>query len=153
MQVPEPDLPRTIAVTSPDFADGMVLPTRFSCAGEGVSPAFAWSGVPTGSAGLAVVVHDPDAPRGTFVHWLVTGLAPTDGSFPGGSAPPGAREWPNSGRSTGWVAPCPPSGTHRYVFAVHALDAPLRAASSQDALEQIGRHTVAWGTLTGRVTA
>ena len=84
---------------------------------------------------------------------LVTGLEPRDGSFGDGAPPRGAREFPNSARSRGWVPPCPPSGTHRYLFAVYALDAGVRAASSEDALAQIRRHVIAWGALTTLVSA
>ena len=152
-KVPVPALPRTIRVTSPEFGEGGRIPARFTCAGAGVSPAFAWSGVPADAVALAVVVSDPDAPRSTFMHWLVTGLPPRDGRFAEGAAPAGAVELPNSGREPGWYPPCPPSGVHRYVFAVHALDAAVTAPSSQDALDAIGRHPLAWGTLTGLVPA
>ncbi|MEA5154241.1 YbhB/YbcL family Raf kinase inhibitor-like protein [Raineyella sp.] len=153
MKVPQASLSRTVRVTSPEFTDGGPIPLRFTCQGQGLSPAFAWSGVPPQATSLAVVVSDPDAPHGTFVHWLVTGLPARDGGFREGSAPPGAREMPNSARTPGWFAPCPPSGTHRYVFAVYVLDVPVRGASSQHVLDEIGEHTVAWGSVTGLVRA
>lgn len=109
MQIPRPEIPESITVTSPNFAAGDHIPTRFTCKGAGIAPAFGWVGVPTRARALAVVVSDPDAPRGTFLHWLVTGLAAADGGIEeGGSAPAGSREWPNSGRSASWVPPCPP---------------------------------------------
>ncbi len=151
MHVPYPSTPRTIHVTSPDFRDGEPLPRRFTCHGDGLSPAFDWSGVPSSTVAVAVVVSDPDAPRSTFLHWLVTGLPGRDGRFEEGSAPTGTREWPNSGRAPGWYPPCPPSGRHRYVFAVHALDAAPRGSTSEQVLEAIGTHTIAWGSLTGLV--
>lgn len=153
MQVPQPALRPTIAVTSPSFVEGGTIPSRFTCSGAGTSPAFAWSGVPASAVSIAVVVSDPDAPRGTFLHWLVTGLPPRDGDFSEGSAPAGAHESVNSAREAGWCAPCPPSGTHRYVFAVYALDVPLAGGRTEEVLARIGRHTVAWGTLTGLVGA
>lgn len=153
MQVPQPDLPATLVVSSPHFVEGGRVPARFTCRGEGLSPGLAWSGVPAEALDLAVIVSDPDAPRGTYLHWLFTGLEPRDGSFGDGAPPRGAREFPNSARSTGWVPPCPPSGTHRYLFAVYALDAGVRAASSEDALAQIRRHVIAWGALTTLVSA
>ena len=101
---------------------------------------------------LALAVADPDAPRGTFLHWLVTGLDAADGGIEeGGSVPAGGRQWPNSGRSARWVPPCPPSGTHRYFFGVYALDAPVDAETTQQVLDEIGKHTIAWGTLLGLV--
>ena len=152
MQIPRPEIPESITVTSPNFAAGDHIPTRFTCQGAGIAPAFGWVGVPTRARALAVVVSDPDAPRGTFLHWLVTGLAAADGGIEeGGSAPAGSREWPNSGRSASWVPPCPPSGTHRYFFGVYALDAPVDAATTQQVLDEIGKHTIGWGTLLGLV--
>lgn len=153
MRVPEPTAPRTIRVSSPDFTEGAAIPEAVTCRGDGTSPAFAWSGVPEGTVALAVVVSDPDAPRGTFLHWLVTGLPPVDGAFERGAAPDGAVELASSTGELGWCPPCPPSGTHRYVFAVHALDAHVTAASSQATLDAIAAHTLAWGTLTGLVAA
>ena len=153
MHVPEPTVPRTIGVTSPDFDEGARIPERFTCAGEGTSPGFRWHGVPADAVALAVVVSDPDAPRGTFLHWLVTGLPARDGEFERGGAPDGAVELASSTHEAGWCPPCPPSGVHRYVFAVHALDGHVAASSSQDALDAIGAHTIAWGSLTGLVAA
>lgn len=153
MDIPQPALGRTLTVTSPSFADGGAIPVHFTCHGAGPSPAFAWTGVPSDAVALAVVVSDPDAPRGTFLHWLVTGLPARDGRFAEGAAPDGAREWPSSARKPGWYPPCPPGGTHRYVFAVYALDAPVAGFTSQEVLDQIGAHTVAWGSLTGLVRA
>lgn len=153
MDVPQPTLHRTIEVASRDFVEGGVIPDPFTCHGPGASPAFTWSGVPADATTVAVVVSDPDAPSGTFLHWLVTGLPAADGGFPAGATVAGAREWANSGRTTGWYPPCPPSGTHRYVFAVFALDAHVEAGSSQEALQAIDAHVVAWGTLTGLVRA
>ncbi len=153
MNLDYPDLPRTIRVTSPEFSQGKAIPARFTCAGQGVSPSFGWSGVPAGAASVAVVVSDPDAPGGTYLHWLVTGLPARDGAFGEGCAASGGRELPCSAGRPGWVPPCPPSGTHHYHFAVHALDAPVVAETSQQALDEIAAHTVAWGVLTGLVTS
>ena len=152
MQVPQPTIPKATTVASPSFGAGDRIPERFTCKGAGSAPAFNWVGVPKQARALAVVVADPDAPRGTFLHWLVTGLDAADGGIEeGGSVPAGGRQWPNSGRSARWVPPCPPSGTHRYFFGVYALDAPVDAETTQQVLDEIGKHTIAWGTLLGLV--
>lgn len=151
MHVPYPSLPRTIQVTSPSFTDGEALPDRFTCHGRGYTPALAWAGVPSHAVALALVVSDPDAPRSTFLHWLLTGLPGRDGHLDEGRAPAGAKQWPNSAGKPGWYPPCPPGGSHRYVFAVHALDAVPHGASSEQVLDAIGAGTIVWGALTGLV--
>lgn len=151
MDVPQPTKPRTIRVTCPAFAEGELLPARFTCKGAGVSPAIAWTGVPPEAVALALVVSDPDAPRGTFVHWLLTGLPAHDGGFAEDTVPAGAHAWPGTARTLDWVPPCPPSGTHRYVFSVYALDSAITGGSSEQVLAKLGAHTLAWGTLTGLV--
>lgn len=153
MDIPPPNLPQKIRVTSPAFVEGGMIPTLFTCKGAGTSPAFTWSGVPSDAVALAVVVSDPDAPRGTFLHWLVTELPVGDGAFAEGAAPDDAVEWPSSTTEPGWCPPCPPSGTHRYYFAVHALDAPVTGDTSQQVIDRINAHTIAWGSVMGRVQA
>ena len=153
MKVPEPGVAKSITVTSRAFADGRQIPREHTCKGAGSPPDLAWRGVPDGAASLALVVSDPDAPRGTFVHWVLYDLPPRDGGLASGDSAPGAREAENSGGKPGWYPPCPPSGTHRYVFAVYALSGPASGRSTQDILDDIGRRAVASGTLTGLVSA
>ena len=149
---PAPDAPTSITVTSRTFADGQPIPADNTCKGAGTPPALAWTGVPAAARSLALVVDDPDAPGGTYVHWVVYGLQPNDGTL-AGPAPAGAHEAKNSGGGDGWTPPCPPSGTHRYRFTVYALDGAVTGDSTQDVLDDIGRRTIASGTLTGLVSA
>jgi Raf kinase inhibitor-like YbhB/YbcL family protein len=142
-----------ITVQSSAFVEGATIPEAFTCRGAGGAPPLTWSGVPDGAASLALVVSDPDAPGGTWVHWVVYDLPPSDGGLPTAQVPSGAHEADNSGGSSGWAPPCPPSGTHHYLFTVHALDQPVSGASTQDLLDEIGRHAVTSGTLTGLVSA
>ncbi len=153
MKIPHPDVPATIEVTSPAFLDGQSIPDRHTCEGAGTSPELNWAAVPDGAASLALVVSDPDAPRGTFLHWLVYDIAPGDGGVAAGQVPSGAREGENSGRRMGWFPPCPPNGTHRYVFTVYALDERVRGRGSEHVLDDVARHAIATGTLTGLVAA
>lgn len=153
MRVPEPEVAETITVTSPAFEDGGPIPPEHTCHGEGHFPALAWRGVPPGARSLALVVSDPDAPRGTFVHWVLYDLPPEDGALAAGRVPAEAREADNSGGTRGWYPPCPPSGTHHYLFTVYALSEPVRGRSTQAVLDEIDRRAVARGTLTGVVTA
>jgi len=153
MRTPAPDVPDTIVVTAPAFGEGQPIPREYTCRGSGGSPELAWRGVPDGARSLALVVSDPDAPGGTFVHWVLYGLPPKDGGLEAGHPPAGAREAANSGGKNGWYAPCPPSGTHRYRFTVYALGDEVRGQSTQEILDGIGSRAVARGTLTGLVTA
>lgn len=138
-----------LQLTSRAFGPDSELPKQFTCDGAGKSPPLAWSRAPTGTKSIAVMVTDPEAPKGTFTHWLVTDLPPTATSLPsGGSLPSGAIAAKNDGGRTGYTAPCPPSGTHHYYFQVYALDIRLpRAMSRGDFLAAIDGHVIADGKL------
>jgi hypothetical protein len=148
------DAPDTITVTSPAFADGEEVPVEFTCDGEDVSPALAWSGVPEDALELAVIMEDPDASGGTFVHWVLWGL---DAGSPGlteDGAPDSAPHGSNGAGDTAWAGPCPPegSGTHHYEFTVLALSGPLdvEPGASADEVRQAAEDVVlAQGQLTG----
>jgi Raf kinase inhibitor-like YbhB/YbcL family protein len=145
-------VPDAITVTSPAFEDGQPIPARFSCDGDNVSPPLAWLGVPSEAKAVALVVDDPDAPRGTFVHWVLLDLAPGTRSLAEGSVPAGARQATNSAGKATYFGPCPPSGTHHYRFTVYALTSatglPTGAALNQ-ALEAIDTSAIARGRLVG----
>jgi Raf kinase inhibitor-like YbhB/YbcL family protein len=153
MKPPEPDVAATITVTSPAFDDASPIPREYTCHGGGRPPELAWRGVPDEARSLALVVSDPDAPAGTFIHWLLYDLPPRDGRLVSGQPPAGAREADNSGGKKGWYPPCPPRGTHRYLFTVYALNDQVGGRSTQDLLDEIGRTALARGALTGLVAA
>jgi Raf kinase inhibitor-like YbhB/YbcL family protein len=147
------------AFGSSAVADGEAVDSRFTCDGEDVSPALAWEGTPEGSAGLALVMEDPDAPGGTFTHWLVYGLDPAETSLPEAvpegaevEGPPTLRQGKNDFGTVGYGGPCPPGGeTHRYVFRLLALDAALDlegGASRDELLGAVEDHVVAEARLT-----
>jgi Raf kinase inhibitor-like YbhB/YbcL family protein len=153
---PAPDASEQIAVSSPAFANGAAIPTRFSCRGAGVSPPLRWAGVPAGVAQLALVVDDPDAPRGTYVHWVVYGLGADATGLEEGRLPAGARQGRNSAGDAAYAGPCPPSGTHHYRFTVYALKTSVDlpdGAKLDTALAAIGDRTVAKGRLVGTFSA
>jgi hypothetical protein len=103
--------------------EGVPIASRYTCDGEDVSPALAWGGVPAETAELALVLEDPDAPGGTFTHWLVWGLDASETGLAEDAAP--ALEGKTDFGRTGYGGPCPPRGEeHRYVFRLLALDAP-----------------------------
>jgi Raf kinase inhibitor-like YbhB/YbcL family protein len=110
------------ALQSSAFDHGGPIPRRHSCDGEDLSPPLSWSGVPEGTRSLALVVDDPDAPAGTFTHWLGWGLDPgAEGLGEGEAAPVEGR---NDFGTSGYRGPCPPPGhgRHRYSFRLYALD-------------------------------
>lgn len=149
-----PSAPATITVTSPSFTEGAPIPAEFTCRGGGKVPVVAWSGDVHGATALAVVVDDPDAPNGTYVHRVVLDLPPTTTEL-SADPPAGATQSKNSSGKPGWTPPCPPSGTHHYRFTVYGLSAATRlpdGAPLNDALTAISKTTVAQGRLTGTVS-
>jgi Raf kinase inhibitor-like YbhB/YbcL family protein len=136
-------------------AEGEAIDSRYTCDGEDVSPALAWEGVPEGTAELVLVVEDPDAPGGTFTHWLVYGLDPGETELPEGGEAGGPQGTNDFGR-VGYGGPCPPGGeTHDYVFRLLALDAPTgleRGASRDELLAAVEGHVLAEAQLTAPYT-
>ena len=128
----EPMTTDAISVTSAAFEDGGTIPARHSCDGQDVSPPLEWSGAPDGTAAYALIVDDPDA-RG-FVHWLLADIPADRTSLDEGSS--AGTEGRNDFGRPGWGGPCPPSGSHRYAFTIHALSEPtaLRAGFTADEL-------------------
>jgi Raf kinase inhibitor-like YbhB/YbcL family protein len=117
-------------ITSGAFEEGGTIPARYTCDGRNVSPPLAFAGAPEGAASLALVVDDPDAPVGTFTHWLAWGIDPGAGGLDEGQ--PAPREGRNGFGTTGYAGPCPPRGRHRYFFRLHALDAELELEPEAD---------------------
>ena len=111
-----------MTLTSPEFEPNQFIPAKFSCAGSDINPQLNISGIPPATRSLALIVDDPDAPMGTWVHWLVYNIAPTS-SIPQNSAP--GKLGKNSFNRGEYGGPCPPSGTHRYFFKIYALDREL----------------------------
>jgi Raf kinase inhibitor-like YbhB/YbcL family protein len=149
---PDMDEPQTITVTSTAFADGERIPARYTCDDANVSPPLEWEGVPADAQSVALVFDDPDAPNGTFTHWVVLDLAADVSRSDEDSVPAGGVQAQNSARRASYFGPCPPSGTHRYRFTVYALSSPTGladGASLSDALPAIEERAVAWGRLTG----
>lgn len=115
-------------ISSPAFADGGEIPHRFSQFGEGISPALQWSGAPESTRTFALVCRDPDAPMGTFVHWVIYEIPSSATGLPEGVPPApivagGGVQGMNSARRFGYIGPQPPAGpAHRYVFTLYALD-------------------------------
>ncbi|MEU9507858.1 YbhB/YbcL family Raf kinase inhibitor-like protein [Micromonospora sp. NPDC048170] len=143
-----------IMLRSTAFNDHDMLPSRFSRDGGNMSPPLEWAQVPESAAELVLFVEDPDAGKTPFLHWLVTGIAPSAAGAPEGGVPLGGREWPNDFGTTGWGGPHPPQGDdpHRYFFRLYALDRPLELPDTPRADEVhrlLAERDIASGTMVG----
>lgn len=141
-----------ITVSSSAFQDGQAIPARFTCDGDGAPPPLAWDNVPKDAAALALVVDDPDAPRGTFVHWVVLDMPVETTALDAGGVPSGAAQAKNSAGKASYYGPCPPSGTHHYRFTLYALSQRTGlsdGADMHDALDAVESSATAQGRLVG----
>ena len=147
-----------IKVTSTAFKEGEMIPAKYTCDGEDVSPPLAFGEVPEKTLSLALICDDPDAPRETFVHWVVYNLPgerrEIEEKYPAEKRlPDGSRQGETSFGKTGYGGPCPPSGTHRYYFKVYALDKVLtieEPINKESLVEAMKTHVIAEGQLMGR---
>lgn len=124
----------SLTITSPSFANHRDIPARYTCDGQEVSPPLTWSGAPAGTRSLVLIVDDPDAPdpaapKRTWVHWLLYNIPADTSALSEGitplDLPAGTLQGANDSRETGYGAPCPPIGKHRYFFKLYALDTML----------------------------
>jgi Raf kinase inhibitor-like YbhB/YbcL family protein len=143
--------PVSLDVNSPAFTAGKEIPAQYTCDGNETSPPLVWSEVPADTRSIAVLVDEPDAPKGAFTHWLVVGLpAATSVLNDGAALPAAAVVSKNSKGVVGYAGPCPASGTHRYHFRVFALDMPLTTQLTRaQFLKTIAGHVIARGDLVG----
>lgn len=143
--------PMRMALTSPAFNNGEPIPERFTCDGEDISPELDWFGIPEGTVSLALIMDDPDAPVGTWVHWVLYNL-PMDLTGLRESMTGVGVDGNNSWNRTGYGGPCPPSGTHRYYFKLYALDVNLDlepGADKKALLAAIEGHVIGQAELMG----
>jgi Raf kinase inhibitor-like YbhB/YbcL family protein len=149
----------TMKLTSPAFTEGAMIPEKYTCDGQDISPPLAWAEVPGGARTLALICDDPDAPVGTWVHWVAFNLPPAVvglSEAAGGAEKTlknGGVQGTNSWRRIGYGGPCPPGGTHRYYFKLYALDNTLSLgsnATAKDVQAAMKGHIVAEAQLMGR---
>lgn len=143
-------------LTSPAFEHNQPIPDKYTCRGEGVNPPLMISGVPAGAQCLALYVHDPDAPGKDFTHWTVWNISATATTILENHAPSGAAQGLNDFGKPGWGPPCPPSGTHRYIFELYALNRQLSLQSGAHSFAftaLLAEHSLAKAELIGTVTA
>ena len=136
-------------LTSPAFQHNQSIPSQYSCQGADVNPPLLITGIPSGTKTLALIVDDPDAPMGMWVHWVVYNIPP--GPEIKENSVPGVEGLNDFGR-TAYGGPCPPSGTHRYFFKLYALDQeipPTKKMTKKDLLAVMKNHVVAETNLMG----
>lgn len=141
-----------ITITSSAFQFSSQIPEQYSCDGAGVNPPLTFGNVPENAKSLALIIDDPDAPGGTFTHWLVFNINPRLTEISENSLPMGGQFGRTSAGGTEYVAACPPSGTHHYHFKVFALDAKLdlKSGATRKSIESaMSGHVIDQGELIG----
>jgi len=143
--------PMALRISSPAFENNTVIPALYTCQGQDINPALQFEGVPAETKSLVFIMDDPDAPMGTWVHWVVFNIPPTTTQVLANSVPEGIvgrNSWPKNA----YGGPCPPSGTHRYFFKLYALDVTLpltQAANKKDVEAAMQGHIIAQAQLIG----
>jgi Raf kinase inhibitor-like YbhB/YbcL family protein len=140
---------KELSVKSEAFKNDQKIPMKYTCDGKGVNPPLKINGIPPETKSLAIILEDPDAPSGKFTHWVVWNISP-NGEILENSVP-GVQGRNSSGRIS-FAKPCPPSGTHRYIFKVYALDTELKldeGASRRELEQAMQDRVIAKGELTG----
>lgn len=147
-----------IIIKSPAFVPGGKIPGKYTCDGMDISPPLTWTSGPEGTKTFALICDDPDAPMGTWVHWVLFNL-PADITEFRENLPPekelesGAKQGMNDFRKIGYGGPCPPGGVHRYFFKLYALDTEINleaGATKEELLKAMEGHILAEGQLIGR---
>lgn len=142
-----------LTVKSTAFEQGQLIPKKYTCDGEDVNPPLTIEGIPKEAKTLALIMDDPDAPGGTFDHWVIWNISAQTSSIAEHSAP--GKEGKNGFGKVGYNGPCPPPGTHRYFFKMYALDAELKLGSilgtpkKKDLEKAMQGHILAKGELMG----
>lgn len=139
-------------IQSDSFENNKMMPAKFTCDSSNISPGLSFSGIPDGSKSLVLIMDDPDAPGGTWIHWTVWNIDPSVTKIPENSVPGGSVEGKTDFGKPGYGGPCPPSGTHRYFFKLYALDTVLdldASAAANDIEKAMKGHTIDSAELIG----
>jgi hypothetical protein len=158
-EIPSTEATMSLELTSDAFMSGQSIPAKYACTGRNISPALAWNEPPSGTQSFALIVDDPDAPMGTWVHWVLFNISADSRSLQEDLPITGKNVDPNaifvgknSSGNIGYDGPCPPSGTHRYFFKLYALDTVislLPGATKEQVLKEMKGHILAQGELMG----
>jgi Raf kinase inhibitor-like YbhB/YbcL family protein len=149
---------KTMVITSSSFVHEDMIPAKYTCDGQNISPPLAWSGAPKETNSFALICDDPDAPAGTWVHWVIFDIPANVNSLPEKVAKQEAiaglgKNGKNTSQHFGYDGPCPPSGTHRYYFKLYALDKMLNlkaGLSKEELLSAMKNHVLAEAQIMGR---
>ena len=137
-------------IKSKDFVNEGMIPSYFTCDDKDVSPHLAWEDVPEGTGSFALIVEDPDAPMGTWVHWLVCDIPSNVREMTQGEIPEGACQVKNDFGKVDYGGPCPPSGVHRYFFKLHALNVnSLKEVDEGNFNQKVSEHSIGIAILMG----
>jgi hypothetical protein len=139
-----------LTIKSPAFEHGKLIPKKYTCDGQDINPPLTIEGIPKEARTLVLAVDDPDAPSGTWDHWIVWNIPASTSKIAENSVP--GKEGVNSARQQGYMGPCPPGGTHRYFFKVYGLDTELSLGSGskkKDVEKAMQGHVLAKGELMG----
>ncbi|HAL44626.1 MAG TPA: YbhB/YbcL family Raf kinase inhibitor-like protein [Phycisphaerales bacterium] len=158
----DPNMPKStiikIDLNSTAFQEGQIIPLKYTCDGQNYSPPLQWGELPTGTQSIALISDDPDAPAGTWVHWLIWNIpakrTELEENIPKiKELPDGVMQGVNSNGTIGYTGPCPPSGTHRYYFKLFALDTMLQlpdSVSKAILVDAMNGHVLGEGSLMGK---
>ncbi|MCO6439583.1 MAG: YbhB/YbcL family Raf kinase inhibitor-like protein [Nitrococcus mobilis] len=145
-----------LSLSSEAFTHGETIPTRYTCDGRDISPPLTWDGIPSGTRSLALIASDPDAPRGTWYHWVLYAIPPEPSGLPENVDPreraAAIHDGMNSWKRGGYSGPCPPTGRHRYFFHLYALDRVPEVPQQPSAAElhrAMQGHVISEATLMG----
>ena len=135
---------------SKDFENNSGIPPEFTCDGRDISPQLSWSDFPKETKSFALSLEDPDAPMGTFIHWLVYDIPKNVINIPRGTLLAGAKQLQNDFGNEEYGGPCPPSGTHRYIFMIYALDVEhLEDVNKHNFFSKVEEHIIEKAKLIG----
>lgn len=143
---------QSLLISSSAFHDGNMIPIKYSCKGKGLFPPLSIANIPKAAKSLAIIIEDPDAPRGIFTHWLIWNIDPHITTVDEGQLPEGVTGF-NSAHTQQYIPPCPPFGSHRYIFHVYAVDTELNIPSTSERHQleaALQGHILVSGMLMGR---
>ena len=152
------DMSTNIIVKSDSFSDGGMIPAKYTCDGANISPQLSWDNAPKGTKSFVLICEDPDAPMGTFTHWVLYDIPADVHELPENLPkdkilPNGAKQGITDFKKVGYGGPCPPNGTHRYYFKLYALDTLLNlepGLKKEDILKAMNGHILAQGQIMGK---